>query len=109
MLFAKRSGDMKKIICIAALLMSLVIMGKKGFAADTWYEGKITGKAGTSLTVNGRMYTFDANTIIKDEHDITAPAHILGIKTCCDNIRFLLREGSVYIEKIIIETDKAVW
>ena len=100
---------MKKIICIAALLMSLVILSRDGFAADTWYKGKITSKAETSLIVNGRMYTFDANTIIKDDHDITAPAHILGIKTCCNNIRFLLREGSGYIEKIIIETDKAVW
>ncbi len=100
---------MKKIICITALLASLIILGRDGFPVGTWYEGEITSKTGNSITVNGKTYTFDENTIIKDDHDITAPAHIMGQETCCSNIRFLLRDDSGYIEKIIIKTDRAVW
>ena len=100
---------MKKITCRGALFISLVIPFSNGFPQDRWYRGEITDVTENSVTVNGKTYTFDENTIIKDDHDITAPARIMGQKTCCNNIRYLLRDDRKYLEKIIIETDKAVW
>lgn len=97
---------MKKIICPTISLVILILWCNITPAFGEWQRGIITKVTEDSITVNGTTYDIDSNTIIRDEQGNSFPVDALGQKTCCNNIRFFVREN--YIEKIIVDTSKAV-
>jgi hypothetical protein len=109
MLFTKTGGirTMKKIICITILFIILAIWCDISATSEDWQKGIITEVTETTIIIDGKTYYIDSNTVIKDEHDNTLSIKALGQETCCNSIRFLIRNNR-YIEKIIVETSKAV-
>jgi len=97
---------MKKIISIVVLSAILIFWCNTTSALGEWQKGVITEVTEDSITVNGTTYDIDSNTIIKDERGNSLPVDVLGQKTCCNNIRFFVRDN--YIEKIVVDTSKAV-
>jgi hypothetical protein len=104
---AWKYSQVKKNVCITILLVVLVLWCNITFAAGEWRRGVITEITETTITVNGTTYEIDSNTVIKDEQGSNLPVGVLGQKTCCNNVRILVR-GNEYIEKIIVDTSKAV-
>jgi len=98
---------MKKIISIVVLSTILIFWCNTTFALKEWQKGVITERKDTTITVNRTTYDIDSNTIIMDEEGNSLPIDALGQKTCCDHVRILVRDNS-YIEKIIVDTSKAV-
>ncbi len=99
---------MKKIIYIIILSATLIFWCNISFASEEWREGVITDITETTITINGETYDIDSDTIIKDVHGNMLSTDVLTQKTCCDNIRFLVKDDNMYIEKIIVDTSKAV-
>lgn len=99
---------MKKIIYIITLSATLIFWYNISFASEEWREGVITETTATTVTINGETYDIDYDTIVKDVYGNMLSTEVLGQKTCCDNIKFLVMGNSRYIEKIIVDTSKAV-
>jgi hypothetical protein len=98
---------MKKFICITTLFIILAIWYDGSATSEDWQKGIITEITETTITIDGKTYYIDSNTVIKDDHGNTLSIKVLGQETCCSNIRFLIKNDR-YIEKIIVETSKAV-
>jgi hypothetical protein len=98
---------MKRVIFITILLVFLINWCNIGIASDKWQKGIITKTTETTITIDHRTYNISPNTVIEDERGNTLPLDVLGQKSCCDNIRFLIGDDG-YIKKIIVDTSKVV-
>lgn len=98
---------MKKILYMTVVLAFLSIWCSTGFTLESWYEGVITNKTESTITVNRKTYRIDSNTVIKDNHDNRLSFDALGQESCCNDIKFFATDG--YVREIIVDTDKAVW